>query len=82
MPCGLAAISEILAVTAFRETSHDQPLGTAAAAGYFVLKMLASYNPAEKTKKLAAELANGRNDGGDHGHVLHGRTRLLRLGWL
>ena len=49
MPCGLAAISEILAITAFRETSYVQPLGTAAAAGYFVLKMLASFNPAEKT---------------------------------
>ena len=40
--------------------SHDQPLGTAAAAGYFVLKVLASCSPAEKAKKLAAELANGR----------------------
>ena len=68
MPNGLAAISkvpaagwaQILAYMAFCETSQDQSPGTAAAAGDFGFKVLTSSDPAEKTKKLAAELANGR----------------------
>merc|ERR1711966_63143 len=65
---GLAAISkvpaagwgQILAYMAFCETSQDQSPGTAAAAGDFGFKVLTSSDPAEKTKKLAAEIANGR----------------------
>ena len=68
MPNGLAAISkvpaagwgQILAYMAFCETSQDQSPGTAAAAGDFGFKVLTSSDPAEKTKKLAAEIANGR----------------------
>ena len=68
VPNGLAAISkvpaagwaQILAYMAFCETSQDQSPGTAAAAGDFGFKVLTSSDPAEKTKKLAAELANGR----------------------
>ena len=45
---------------AFCETSQDQSPGTAAAAGDFGFKVLTSSDPAEKTKKLAAEIANGR----------------------
>ena len=68
MPNGLAAISkvpaagwgQILAYMAFCEVSQDQSPGTAAAAGDFGFKVLTSSDPAEKTKKLSAELANGR----------------------
>ena len=68
VPNGLAAISkvpaagwaQILAYMAFCETSQDQSPGTAAAAGDFGFKVLTSSDPAEKTKKLAAEIANGR----------------------
>ena len=68
MPNGLAAISkvpaagwgQILAYMAFCEVSQDQSAGTAAAAGDFGFKVLTSSDPAEKTKKLSAELANGR----------------------
>merc|ERR1711998_557424 len=68
IPNGLAAISkvpaagwaQIVAYGAFCETSQDQSPGTAAAAGDFDFKVLTSADPAEKQKKLAAELANGR----------------------
>ncbi|CAK9021501.1 Fucoxanthin-chlorophyll a-c binding protein B [Durusdinium trenchii] len=68
VPNGLAAISkvpaagwgQILAYMAFCEVSQDQSPGTAAAAGDFGFKVLTSSDPAEKTKKLSAELANGR----------------------
>ncbi len=40
--------------------SQDQSAGTPAAAGDFGFKVLTSSDPAEKTKKLSAELANGR----------------------
>ena len=68
MPNGLAAISkvpaagwgQILAYMAFCEVSQDQSPGTPAAAGDFGFKVLTSSHPAEKTKKLSAELANGR----------------------
>ena len=45
---------------AFCEVSQDQSPGTPAAAGDFGFKVLTSSDPAEKTKKLSAELANGR----------------------
>merc|ERR1712190_660080 len=68
IPKGLAAISkvpvagwaQILAYGAFCELSQDQSPGTAAAKGDFGFKVLTSSDPAEKTKKLAAEIANGR----------------------
>ena len=68
VPNGLAAISkvpaagwgQILAYMAFCEVSQDQSPGTPAAAGDFGFKVLTSSDPAEKTKKLSAELANGR----------------------
>ena len=50
----------ILAYMAFCEVSQDQSPGTPAAAGDFGFKVLTSSDPAEKTKKLSAELANGR----------------------
>merc|ERR1712159_385484 len=68
IPNGLAAISkvpaagwaQIVAYGAFCELSQDQSAGTAASKGDFGFKVLTSSDPAEKTKKLAAELANGR----------------------
>ena len=68
VPNGLAAISkvpaagwgQILAYMAFCEVSQDQSAGTPAAAGDFGFKVLTASDPAEKTKKLNAELANGR----------------------
>ena len=68
VPNGLAAISkvpaagwgQILAYMAFCEVSQDQSPGTPAAAGDFGFKVLTASDPAEKTKKLSAELANGR----------------------
>merc|ERR1711920_776046 len=68
VPNGLAAISkvpsagwaQILAYGAFCELSQDQSPGTAASQGDFGWKLLTSSDPAEKTKKLAAEIANGR----------------------
>merc|ERR1711906_88422 len=68
IPNGLAAISkvpaagwaQIAAYAAFCETSQDQSPGTPAAAGDYGFKVLTSADPAEKTKKLAAEIANGR----------------------
>eukprot|EP00931_Biecheleriopsis_adriatica_P021698 TRINITY_DN1411_c0_g1_i7.p1 TRINITY_DN1411_c0_g1~~TRINITY_DN1411_c0_g1_i7.p1 ORF type:complete len:1354 (-),score=322.33 TRINITY_DN1411_c0_g1_i7:208-4269(-) len=68
VPNGLAALSkvpssgwmQILAYMAFCEVSQDQSPGTPAAAGDFGWKVLTSSDAAEKTKKLAAEIANGR----------------------
>ena len=68
VPNGLAAISkvpaagwgQILAYMAFCEVSQDQSPGTPAAAGDFGFKVLTASDPAEKAKKLSAELANGR----------------------
>merc|ERR1712048_462539 len=68
IPNGLGAISkvpaagwaQIVAYSAFCELSQDQSAGTAAAAGDFGFKVLTSSDPAEKQKKLAAEIANGR----------------------
>merc|ERR1719249_430478 len=68
IPNGLAAISkvpaagwvQIVAYCAFCELSQDQSAGTAASKGDFGFKVLTASDPAEKTKKLAAELANGR----------------------
>ena len=50
----------MVAYGAFVELSQDQSAGTAAAAGDFGFKVLTSSDPAEKTKKLSAEIANGR----------------------
>jgi hypothetical protein len=44
----------------FCELSQDQSAGAAVAVGDFGFKVLASSNPAEKTKKLSAEIAKGR----------------------
>jgi light-harvesting complex I chlorophyll a/b binding protein 1 len=68
VPNGLAAISkvpaagwaQIVAYMAYCEVSQDQSAGTPAAAGDFGWKVLTSSDPAEKTKKLQAEIANGR----------------------
>merc|ERR1712087_246851 len=68
IPNGLAALSKVPAIgwaqiigyMAFCELSQDQSPGTAAAAGDFGFKVLTSSDPAEKTKKLSAEIANGR----------------------
>jgi len=68
VPNGLAAISkvpaagwgQIVAYCAFCELSQDQSAGTAASKGDFGFKVLTSSDPAEKTKKLSAEIANGR----------------------
>ena len=65
IPNGLAAISKvpaaaaILAYGAFWDLAHDQSAGTRAAAGDDGFKILSSSDPAEMTKKLSAELANG-----------------------
>ncbi|CAE7223295.1 FCPA, partial [Symbiodinium sp. CCMP2456] len=45
---------------AYCEVSQTQEPGTAAYAGDFGFKVLTSSDPAEKTKKLNAEIANGR----------------------
>merc|ERR1712125_87611 len=68
VPNGLAAIAkvpsagwlQIIAYCGFCETSKDQSPGTPGAKGDFDFKVLTSADPAEKTKKLAAEIANGR----------------------
>merc|ERR1719352_529362 len=68
IPNGLGAISkvpaagwaQIVAYGAFCELSQDQSPGTPAAKGDFGFKVLTSSDPAEKEKKLAAEIANGR----------------------
>jgi len=68
VPNGLAAISkvpaagwaQIVAYCAFCELSQDQSAGSPAAAGDFGWKLLTSSDQAELTKKLSAEVANGR----------------------
>merc|ERR1712025_366822 len=68
IPNGLGAISkvplagwgQILAYGAYCELSQDQSPGTPGAKGDFGFKVLTSSDPAEKQKKLAAEIANGR----------------------
>jgi hypothetical protein len=68
IPNGLGALSkvpaagwaQIFAYCAYCEVSQDQSAGTDAAKGDFGWKVLTSADPAEKTKKLSAELANGR----------------------
>jgi light-harvesting complex I chlorophyll a/b binding protein 1 len=68
VPNGLAAISkvpaagwaQIVAYCAFCELSQDQTAGSPAAAGDFGWKLLTSSDQAELTKKLSAEVANGR----------------------
>jgi len=68
VPNGLAAISKVPAAGwaqialwgAYCETSQDQSAGTPQAAGDFGWKVLTASDPADKTKKLAAEIANGR----------------------
>ena len=70
IPNGLGAISkvpaagwaQIAAYMAFCEVSQDQSPGTAAAAGDFGFKVLTSSDPAEKEKKLCAEMASGGQD--------------------
>ena len=52
--------AQILAYMAFCEVSQEQTPGSAAYAGDFGFKVLTSSDPAEKTKKLDAEIANGR----------------------
>merc|ERR1719478_822303 len=56
----LAGWGQILAYGAFCELSQDQSPGTPGAKGDFGFKVLTSSDPAEKTKKLSAEIANGR----------------------
>ena len=51
---------QILAYMAFCEVSQEQTPGTDAYAGDFGFKVLTASDPAEKTKKLNAEIANGR----------------------
>merc|ERR1711988_1259700 len=68
VPNGLAAISkvpaagwaQILAYCAFCELSQDQSAGTKAGAGDFGFKLLAGGSPETRTRRLNAELANGR----------------------
>jgi len=68
IPNGLAAISQVPATGwaqiaawgAYCETSQDQSPGTAGAAGDFGWKVITSDDAEVKTKKLAAEIANGR----------------------
>merc|ERR1712056_104920 len=68
IPNGLGAISkvpaagwlQIVAYCAFCELSQDQSAGTPAAKGDFGWKLLTASDAEAKTKKLAAEIANGR----------------------
>merc|ERR1711972_489717 len=68
VPNGLAAISKVPAAGwaqiflygGFCELSQDQSPGTAAYDGNFGFKAITSDDPAALTKKLAAEIANGR----------------------
>jgi len=68
IPNGLAALSkvpavgwvQIIAYCGFCELSQDQSPGTPASKGDFGFKVLTSKNPEQKTRKLNAELANGR----------------------
>merc|ERR1712003_263410 len=68
VPNGLAALSKVPAIgwaqiigyMSFCEISADQSPGTPGAEGDFGFKVLTASDPAAKTKKLNAELANGR----------------------
>merc|ERR1711972_426898 len=68
IPNGLAAISKVPAAGwaqiflygGFCELSQDQSPGTAAYVGDFGFKAITSDDPANRTKKLNAEIANGR----------------------
>merc|ERR1719198_379321 len=68
VPNGLAAISkvplagwiQILAYMSYCEISQDQSAGSPSGRGDFGFTVLTSSDPAEKTKKLQAEIANGR----------------------
>merc|ERR1711972_994176 len=68
VPNGLAAISKVPAAGwaqiflygGFCELSQDQSPGTAAYVGNFGFKAITSDDPANRTKKLNAEIANGR----------------------
>jgi hypothetical protein len=68
VPNGLGALSkvpalgwaQIFAYGAFCELSQDQSPGTPGAKGEFGFTVLTSSDPAEKEKKLKAEIANGR----------------------
>merc|ERR1712050_807035 len=68
IPNGLAAISKVPAAGwaqiflygGFCELSQDQSPGTAAYLGDFGFKAITSDDPANRTKKLNAEIANGR----------------------
>jgi len=68
VPNGLAAFSkvpaggwfQIASYMAFCEVSQDQSPGSPGGKGDFGWKLLTSDDPEEKTKKLSAEIANGR----------------------
>merc|ERR1712087_1003478 len=68
IPNGLAALSKVPAIgwaqiigyMAFCEISQDQSPGTPGSKGDFGFKVLTSSDPAKRTRKLNAELANGR----------------------
>eukprot|EP00441_Pelagodinium_beii_P036796 CAMPEP_0197631210 /NCGR_PEP_ID=MMETSP1338-20131121/8452_1 /TAXON_ID=43686 ORGANISM="Pelagodinium beii, Strain RCC1491" /NCGR_SAMPLE_ID=MMETSP1338 /ASSEMBLY_ACC=CAM_ASM_000754 /LENGTH=423 /DNA_ID=CAMNT_0043202621 /DNA_START=70 /DNA_END=1337 /DNA_ORIENTATION=+ len=68
IPNGLAAVSkvpasgwaQVIAYCAYCEVSQDQSPGTPASKGEFGFTVLTASDPAEKAKKLSAELANGR----------------------
>merc|ERR1712203_85866 len=55
-----AGWAQIVAYGAFCELSQEQVPGSAAAAGDYGFKVLTSSDPEELTKKLNAEIANGR----------------------
>merc|ERR1712039_532843 len=68
IPNGLAALSKVPAIgwaqiigyMALCEISADQSAGSPGAQGDFGWKLLTSSDPAKKTRKLSAEIANGR----------------------
>merc|ERR1719313_2078696 len=68
IPNGLGALSkvpalgwaQIIGYCGFCELSQDQSAGTAASRGEFGFTVLTSSDPAQKQRKLRAELANGR----------------------
>ena len=55
-----AGCGQIFAYGAFCEVSQGRYTGTEGGASDFGFKVLTSSDPAEKTKKLPAELANGK----------------------
>ena len=71
---------QILAYMAFCEVSQEQTPGTDAYAGDFGFKVLTAADPAEKTKKLNAEIAKRKTcDDGHHRHVFPGGDRCCAL---